>query len=46
MMEMFFVIQFLTYVGLFATPWTAAHPSMQHFPVLHYLLEFAQTQVH
>ena len=36
------VIQLLSCVWLSATPWTIA-PS---FPVLHYLLEFAQTHVH
>ena len=37
------VIQSLSQVPLFATPWTAAMPG---FPVLHQLLEFAQTHVH
>ena len=32
----------LSHVWLFATPWTASMPG---FPVLHYLLEFAQTHV-
>ena len=45
-MGMLFVVQFLSYIGLFVTPWTATHQSMQHFPVLHYLLEFEQTHVH
>ena len=35
--------QSLSRVWLFAIPWTAALP---HFPVFHYLPEFAQTQVH
>ena len=35
-----FVVQSLSHVWLFATPWTAA------FSVLHYLPEFAQTHVH
>ena len=35
--------QSLSYVRLFATPWTAALPG---FPVLHCLPEFAQTHVH
>ena len=34
------VVQLLTCVQLFATPWTGG------FPVLHYLPEFAQTHVH
>ena len=38
-----FVVQSLSRVWLFATPWTAATPG---FPVLHHLLEFAQTHVH
>ena len=37
------VVQSLSCVWLFLTPWTAAH---QGFPVLHYLLKFAQTHVH
>ena len=37
------VVQLLSHVQLFATPWTAAHPG---FPVLHYLLEFVQIHVH
>ena len=37
-------VKLLSYVWLLGTPWTAAgNPS---FPVLHYLLEFAQTHVH
>ena len=39
----FVVIQLLSQVQLFFTPWTAAHQSSL---VLHYLLEFAQTHVH
>ena len=38
------VVQSLSHVRLFATPWTAC--SMPGFPVLHQLLEFAQTHVH
>ena len=34
------VVQLLSRVSLFATPWTAA---MQGLPVLHHLLELAQT---
>ena len=34
------VVQWLYWVRLFATLWTEVQP---HFPVLHYLLEFAQT---
>ena len=38
------IAQLLSYVWLLGTPWTAAgNPG---FPVLHYLLEFAQTHVH
>ena len=37
------VVQLLSCVWLYVTPWTAAH---QGFPVLHYLLKFAQTHVH
>ena len=37
------VVQLLSHVPLFATPGTAAPPG---FPVLHYLLEFAQTHIH
>ena len=33
----------VAHVRLFGTPWTAAPPG---FPVLYYLLEFAQTHVH
>ena len=36
------VVQSLSHVQLFATPWTAAHQA----PVLHHLLEFAQINVH
>jgi len=36
------VVQLLSHVWLFVTPWTAAHPG---FPVLNYLPEFAQTPV-
>ena len=36
------VVQSLSHVRFFATPGTAA---CQGFPVLHYLLEFAQTHV-
>ena len=38
-----FVVQLLSCVQLVATPWTAAY---QASLVLHYLLEFAQTQIH
>ena len=38
------VFQSLIHVWLFATPWTAC--SIPGFPVLHYLLEFAQIHVH
>ena len=38
-----FVVQLLSCVQLVATPWMAAH---QASLVLHYLLEFAQTQIH
>ena len=38
------VAQSLSLVWPFATPWTVC--SMPGFPVLHYLLEFAQTHVH
>ena len=38
------VVQSLSHVWLFATPWTTY--SMPGFPVLHHLLEFAQTHVH
>ena len=36
------VVQSLSDVRLFATPWTVARQA----PVLHYLLEFAQNHVH
>ena len=36
------VVQLLSDVQVFVTPWTAA----PGFPVLHYLLELAQTHVH
>ena len=39
----FAVIQLLSHVRLFVTPWTASTPG---FPVLHYLSEFAQVHVH
>ena len=38
------VVQSLSHVRLFATPWTAC--SVPGFPVLHQLLEFAETHVH
>ena len=38
------VVQSLSHVWLFVTPWTAC--SRPSFPVLHYLLEFAQIHVH
>ena len=38
----FVVVQPLSCVRLFVTPWTAACQA----PVLHYLLGFAQTHVH
>ena len=38
------IVQSLSHVRLFATPWTAC--STLGFPVLHYLPELAQTQVH
>jgi len=38
-----FVVQSLSHVWLFATPWTATMPGS---PVLHHLPEFAQTHVH
>ena len=38
------VVQSLSRVQLFATPWTAG--STPGFPVLHYLQELAQTHVH
>ena len=41
-MQIIVVVQSLSLVGLFVTPWTAA----PDFPVLHYLPEFAQTHVH
>ena len=39
----FFVVQSLSCVWLFVTPMDCSTPG---FPVLHYLLEFAQTHVH
>ena len=39
----FVVVQSLSHVQLFETPWTAAQPG---FLVLHYLPEFPQTDVH
>ena len=41
--QRFVVVQLLSGVWLFATPWTAAHQAPL---VLHHLLEFAQTHVH
>ena len=41
-MRVVVVVQSLSHVQLFVTPWTAAHQAS----VLHYLPEFAQTQVH
>ena len=38
--ELFVVVQLLSHVWLFVTPWTAAQPL-----VLHYLSEFAQTLI-
>ena len=38
-----FVVQSLHHVRLFVTPMDCSTPG---FPVLHYLLEFAQTHVH
>ena len=43
MIEYVVVVEPLSHVRLFATPWTAAH---QGFPVLQYLPEFAHTPVH
>ena len=40
---LFVVVQSLSCVQLFVTPWTAAR---QASPVLHQLLEIAQTHVH
>ena len=43
------VVQLLSRVQLFATPWTAALQvslSFAGFLVLYYLIEFAQTHVH
>ena len=43
------VVQLLSHVQLFATPWTAALQvslSFTGFLVLYYLIEFAQTHVH
>ena len=42
------VVQSLSCVRLFVTPWTAASQAgcKQDFSVLHYLWEFAQTRVH
>ena len=37
------VVQLLSHVQLFSTPWTVAYPG---FPVLYYLPQFAQTYVH
>ena len=37
------IVQSLSHVQLFETPWTAAMPGS---PVLHYLPEFAQIHVH
>ena len=36
-------VQLLSCARLFVTPWTATTPG---FPVLHYLLKFAQIHVH
>ena len=40
------VVQLLSCVQLFVTPWTAALPWGAGSPVLHYLPEFAQTHIH
>ena len=42
-LTIFYSVQSLHCVRLFATPWTAAHPGL---PVHHQLLELAQTHVH
>ena len=39
------IVQSLSFVSLLATPWTAAC-QVPSFPVLYYLLKFAQTHVH
>ena len=39
------VVQSLSHVQLFATPWTAARQASLSF-ILHYLLEFTQTHAH
>ena len=39
------VVQLLSHVQFFATPWLQKTCSTPGFPVLHYLLEFAQTHV-
>ena len=41
--KIFVVVHLLSHVQFFETPWTAARPG---FPVLHHLLELAQTHVH
>ena len=42
-LTIFYSVQSLHCVQLFATPWTAAHPGL---PVHNQLLELAQTHVH
>ena len=42
-MRLFQSVQLISRVQLSMTPWIAAHPG---FPVLHCLLELAQTHVH
>jgi len=39
------VVQSLSCVQLFATPWTAAYQASPSFPVLHCLLEFSHTHI-
>ena len=42
-LKLFCIVQFLSHVRLFVTPRDCSTPG---FPVLHHLLEFAQTHVH
>ena len=43
LVELTLVVQLLSHVQLFVTPWTAAHQASLSFT---HLLEFAQTRVH
>ena len=42
--DKFFVVQVLSHVQLFVTPWTAAHRASQCFTIFHSLLKFMSTE--